>query len=875
MVEDAGLRHAVGGEVVAQGGEEVAALAVPPRAVVLVDLGAPLLLAVPVGGAAGGLDARLLVGERGVDRGARGVVAALGVEGGDRRVGEAHRELEAVAEPGAEEDAAVALLARVAQERKVQQLLHLLARARVRDVGERGVDPALVGEAAVARAQRDRLGADVAPAVVAAAAGVFVVGQDVVALLGHEADRVRPVVRGAAELCVAVRVAVGAGGPRRVPVLHVAELEQVARGGVDAQQGHQARLVAVGVGLVAVLVALEHVAVAHLLAERDVAARRVAERVVDLGAGGGVVVHAVEADRLHRDAERVGLPVLGEEREGDVEAAGRQVVDLGAVLLRGLDVLALLHREHHLLEGPDLAGERQRVGLVERMDVLGPVAVGRGEAGGEAVDRPVAEVHHRGGARGVVGVVDREHVGRAGLDPLPFAEAPRDERGLALALRGLRIGDGVHRDARLAEDVGDVAAPGGIVAEAVGRVRGALDRIDQREFAELLESRDDVGEGGRRHQQRRGESGEERGAGRLGRLGPLRPLGPLGPLGLETWDPCPTGPTGLKGPSSRRGRPPLAPRDGALGAGRLAADFLGAPAELGGVWCRIEAAVEGLVPDFAAGFGARGVHALAHAAELPEVLLLALDHAVEERPGLVAEREHQVAERLFRTALEDLLPVVPVGMRLGEGARRDRALVRCAPGLHAAGAEAVEVVLAQFVERRAGDVRELDLGLLARSGGGASFRDVLLAASRGLHHLVDRPVAARGQEPPAEGDRALVDGFALSVDDQLAVAAVGQHDGKGPARGLGPLGPLGPLGLLGPGTWDPCPTGPKGLKGPINRGGPNTGAWHSAVHLARLPHLNSTFIGLPESTENVRYTPVASFVSTGLRIEPSSGSSKE
>ena len=61
---------------------------------------------------------------------------------------------------------------------------------------------------------------------------------------------------------------------------------------------------------------------------------------------------------------------------------------------------------------------------------------------------------------------------------------------------------------------------------------------------------------------------------------------------------------------------------------------------------------------------------------------------------------------------------------------------------------------------------------------------------RGLRHLVDRAVAMLREEPPAECNRTLVDHIALSVDDELLVTAVRQHDlrhgtGAGGSGGAG------------------------------------------------------------------------------------------
>ena len=87
----------------------------------------------------------------------------------------------------------------------------------------------------------------------------------------------------------------------------------------------------------------------------------------------------------------------------------------------------------------------------------------------------------------------------------------------------------------------------------------------------------------------------------------------------------------------------------------------------------------------------------------------------------------------------------------------------------------VEIVFEKFIKRRPRHIGELDLRLLARAARRASLGDVLLAASRGLRHLVDGAVAVSRQKTPAERNCPLIDDIALVIDDEVAVAAVRQH----------------------------------------------------------------------------------------------------
>ena len=470
MVEELGIRQPARLHEGLERDELVAALAVPPLAVGLV---------------AGGVRVGAIVPELRAGDG----IGRLRVVEVDRPLREAHRHAAARPDPGAEEVAAVLEL----EDRQVHQVLQVDERLRERHVRHGVVDVGLVGEEILERfvlraLERPglvfRVVAEAAAVVpgrgaVATAAVVFVDRQEIVALGRHRVDE--------------ILVVVGAPAPAAVPApgLQVAELEQVLRPGVHREHRHQARLADVPVRRRRE--GVEAVAVAHLLAARHVAARGVAGRVVDLGLRGVVVVDAVELDRAHREADRVRRLVLRDEDERDIEAVGRERDARSAVVLR-----RLLEREHDLHELLPLVRERHGDGLVARRD--GHPRRHRHadrEARVVAVARAHREVEKRDRARGVVRVVDDEHVGIVVDEPLAFADAPRDVGAGALALRGLLVPHVVHHARGGAEDVRDVASPDRVVAESVGRCR-AVDGVDERDGAEVLEAGDDAARGGKR-----------------------------------------------------------------------------------------------------------------------------------------------------------------------------------------------------------------------------------------------------------------------------------------------------------------------------------------------------------------------------------------
>jgi len=171
----------------------------------------------------------------------------------------------------------------------------------------------------------------------------------------------------------------------------------------------------------------------------------------------------------------------------------------------------------------------------------------------------------------------------------------------------------------------------------------------------------------------------------------------------------------------------------------------------------VEPRIDRRVPFFAARRRPGRMHPLAHAALPLEVGFLRRDHLVEQVFRLLNDHNHQVAQRLGRTRIEQRLPVVPVRVLPGELPRRRLLFARGSPFRRVMRFQIVEIVFQEFIQRRARHVGELDFRFLAGAAGRAALGDVLLAAARGLRHLIDRSVAARRQEAAAEGDGPLID----------------------------------------------------------------------------------------------------------------------
>ena len=466
--------------------EPLGALAVPPGAVFLVE-GRLLhhLADVAVGLVAVFGDVREVV-----DRDGAGGPAGVLAETVARVVREGHGHRAAVADPGADEVGLVL----VAQDRAVEDGGEILVGRRIGDVhvGARravGVGDEQVEVPAVAAAEHlDRLagGIDAEPAR-AAAAGVFVERQEVDAGVGVDVDLGRPAVArvGGVEPVAAVGVV-------DVPVLVVAELQQVPGPGVEAELLHEPHLHAEVVVLVGV--AGVGAVLAHLVAPGDVALRGVAGRVFDGRGEALLVVHPVEADRADRGAGRIGRVGRRKGVDDHVEAV-LLGIDVGVRRVVGKDLLV---EKHHLLEPLVGAGEgdvhRLRVRLA---DDVGDHRLADGDAGVPAVAGVHRAVEKARRARDVVRVFDDEQVHVVRDEPLALAEAVGEEAGLPARVR---------QDAAGApEDRLDGGGSGGQLVELVRRVGGAVHLVHEREVAVGLEAGEDVRAGGGK-----GEQGEER-----------------------------------------------------------------------------------------------------------------------------------------------------------------------------------------------------------------------------------------------------------------------------------------------------------------------------------------------------------------------------
>ena len=436
-----------------EAGEDAAALAVPPLAVGVVEIGTAIVAVV-------------------VDVSACDVAPRVLIEASDRTVVEAHRHGATVANPHAEE----VRLAEVGLNGLLEELLQIPERFVIRQVNHAVVDIALVGEEVfparvLGGAERPGLEAvHVADARRSAGAVVFVERKDRDILRGKVVDDLRPVVR---------RVA-PAGIAREV--LLVAELEKILGACVHAEQANH-----LGAALVEVLrmrEASEVVSVAHFLARGDDAARQALGRIRDRRARHVVAVNLVEADRRDRESDRVGRLARLDDAEVEVEAVGvhRDAVVAAVVLLR------LLERHHDLDELLRLARIRYRPRLDRLRDVGGRPRVARRPARVIAVARGVAEVEDRDGARRFVRVVDDEHVGFVRDDALALADTPRDIAA--------RVALMVHHARRYVEDVLHGGPVGWILAEHVVRIvrerKRAVDFVHERERTVVFKAGDDL-----------------------------------------------------------------------------------------------------------------------------------------------------------------------------------------------------------------------------------------------------------------------------------------------------------------------------------------------------------------------------------------------
>jgi hypothetical protein len=96
------------------------------------------------------------------------------------------------------------------------------------------------------------------------------------------------------------------------------------------------------------------------------------------------------------------------------------------------------------------------------------------------------------------------------------------------------------------------------------------------------------------------------------------------------------------------------------------------------------------------------------------------------------------------------------------------------------GIKIVLVVLAELLKTAASYVDELDLHLSGGQAILAAFYDILLAATGGLHHLIDRAVAVRREKTLAESDCELVKRIRLVVEVECTpVGLLTEYCGSG------------------------------------------------------------------------------------------------
>lgn len=172
-------------------------------------------------------------------------------------------------------------------------------------------------------------------------------------------------------------------------------------------------------------------------------------------------------------------------------------------------------------------------------------------------------------------------------------------------------------------------------------------------------------------------------------------------------------------------------------------------------------------------------HAFAEAALLDEFLFEAADLLVEEVVGLVEEADCDVGNDFGGAGFaEGAVGLIGDGGGLGEFAGVGGFFGVFGPEGVGPGAEVVFVVDEEFFEAGAGDVGEFDFGFGGGSRGFAAFRDVLLAGSCGLDHLVDGAVASR-EEAVAEVVGEVVDDLGFLKGDEVVVVTAGWEEAGG------------------------------------------------------------------------------------------------
>lgn len=90
----------------------------------------------------------------------------------------------------------------------------------------------------------------------------------------------------------------------------------------------------------------------------------------------------------------------------------------------------------------------------------------------------------------------------------------------------------------------------------------------------------------------------------------------------------------------------------------------------------------------------------------------------------------------------------------------------------------VHVVFAQFLQRGASNIEQLELHLGRSRAVGQALYDILLAASGRLHHLIDCAVAMCRQEAGTKPNRKLIEDFALFIEKKVVPVGLRAKDSR-------------------------------------------------------------------------------------------------
>ena len=104
------------------------------------------------------------------------------------------------------------------------------------------------------------------------------------------------------------------------------------------------------------------------------------------------------------------------------------------------------------------------------------------------------------------------------------------------------------------------------------------------------------------------------------------------------------------------------------------------------------------------------------------------------------------------------------------------------------------IVGEKFFEAGAGDVGELEFGLLGGAGRFRAFEDVLFAGAGSLAHLVDSAVALF-EKALRETEREIENNLGLLIGKQLAIIAMRREEFGGRGH-IGPIRPMCPIGPI-------------------------------------------------------------------------------